>query len=196
MSQTKQCARQPAPLAPLSISKLRQKEVSPAPDIRPVFEELYQAHCSPLRRTALNWIGNVHDAEDAVQEAFLRAYRGAASFAGQSALSTWLYRILINICHDLRRQRIRRPEPQALATEHESKARQWVVTEDHPLRLSLERTLRRLSPRYSSVLLMFEVEGLKHSEIAAVLKISEGASKTRLLQARRQLREMLSSRGS
>jgi RNA polymerase sigma-70 factor (ECF subfamily) len=107
-----------------------------------------------------------------------------------------LYRILINICHDLRRQRIRRPEPQELGTEGESKTRQWVVTEDHPLRLSLERTLRRLNPRHSSVLLMFEVEGLKHSEIAAVLRISEGASKTRLLQARRQLREMLSSRGS
>ena len=131
-----------------------------------------------------------------MQEAFLRAYRGAANFVGDSALSTWLYRILINICHDLRRQRMRRPEPQELGTGHESTGRQWVVTEDHPLRLSLERTLRRLNPRHSSVLLMFEVEGLKHSEIAAVLRITEGASKTRLSQARRQLREMLSSRDS
>ena len=163
-------------------------------DIRPVFEELYQAYCSPLRRTALNWVGNVHDAEDAVQEAFLKAYRSSASFAGQSALSTWLYRILINICHDLRRKRIRRPEE--LGTETTTPVRQWAVTEDHPLRLSLERTLRRLNPRHSSVLLMFEVEGLKHSEIAAVLRITEGTSKTRLLQARRQLREMLSSSSS
>jgi RNA polymerase sigma-70 factor (ECF subfamily) len=167
-------------------------ETTGEPAFRPVFEELYQAHCSPLRRTALHWVGNIHDAEDAVQEAFLRAYRGAANFVGDSALSTWLYRILINICHDLRRQRMRRPEPQELGTGHESTGRQWVVTEDHPLRLSLERTLRRLNPRHSSVLLMFEVEGLKHSEIAAVLRITEGASKTRLSQARRQLREMLS----
>ena len=166
------------------------------PAFRPMFEELYHIHCSRLRRTAVNWVGNVHDAEDAVQEAFLRAYRGATSFAGDAALSTWLYRILLNICHDLRRQRTRRPEPQELGTERESRAKQWVVTEDHPLRLSLERTLRRLNPRHSSVLLMFEVEGLKHSEIAAALRISEGASKTRLLQARRQLREMLSQKSS
>ena len=97
---------------------------------------------------------------------------------------------------DLRRQRMRRPEPQELGTESESTARQWVVTENHPLRLSLERTLRRLNPRHSSVLLKFEVEGLKHSEIAAVLRITEGASKTRLSQARRQSREMLSSKDS
>ena len=103
---------------------------------------------------------------------------------------------MINICHDLHRQRMRRPEPQELGTGHESTGRQWVVTEDHPLRLSLERTLRRLNPRHSSVLLMFEVEGMKHSEIAALLRITEGASKTRLSQARRQLRAMLSSRAS
>ena len=195
MSHAKQSIRRQIP--PSSEPKaIVLKKMTQDPALGPVFEELYQAHCSPLRRAALNWVGNVHDAEDAVQEAFLRAYRGAASFAGQSALSTWLYRILINICHDLRRQRIRRPEPQDLGNEHQPKARQWVVTEDHPLRLSLERTLRRLNPRHSSVLLMFEVEGLKHSEIAAALKITEGASKTRLSQARRQLRAMLSSRAS
>jgi len=163
-------------------------------DIRPVFEKLYQAHCSPLRRKALNWVGNVHDAEDVVQEAFLRAYRSAASFAGQSALSTWLYRILMNICHDLHRQHTRRPQPEELGDPGQPGARQWVVTEDHPLRLSLERTLRRMNPRHSSVLLLYEVEGLKHSEIAAALRITEGASKTPLLHARRQLREMLAPR--
>jgi RNA polymerase sigma-70 factor, ECF subfamily len=195
MSHAKQSIRRQIPPSPEPKAIVLKKMTQEAA-LGPVFEELYQAHCSPLRRAALNWVGNVHDAEDAVQEAFLRAFRGAASFAGQSALSTWLYRILINICHDLRRQRIRRPEPQELGNEHQSKARQWVVTEDHPLRLSLERTLRRLNPRHSSVLLMFEVEGLKHSEIAAALRITEGASKTRLSQARRQLREMLSYRGS
>src|SRR5262245_44741272 len=118
-------------------------------NIRPVFEELYHAHCSPLRRKALNWVGNVQDAEDAVQEAFLRAYRSAASFAGHAAISTWLYRILLNICHDLRRQQTRRPEPQELGDPNQPGTRQWVVTEDHPLRLSLERTLRRLNPRHS-----------------------------------------------
>jgi len=172
----------------------RRDLMSAESDIGPIFEELYQAHCLPLRRKALNWVGNVHDAEDAVQEAFLRAYRSAASFAGQSALSTWLYRILINICHDLRRQHARRPEPQELGDPNEAGTKQWAVTEDHPLRLSLERTLRKLNPRHSSVLLLYEVEGMKHCEIAAMLRITEGASKTRLLQARRQLRAMLSTK--
>jgi RNA polymerase sigma-70 factor (ECF subfamily) len=162
-------------------------------DVRLVLEELYQTHCSPLRRAALNWVGNVHDAEDAVQEAFLKAYRNAASFAGQATLSTWLYRILLNVCHDFGRRRRRRPEQQEVGGAPDATRLQPFVTEDHPTRISLERTLRRLSPRYSAVLLMFEVEGLKHSEIAAMLRISEGASKSRLSEARRQLRTMLST---
>jgi RNA polymerase sigma-70 factor (ECF subfamily) len=181
----------PSPSASVSAQAARQNAAA-GPDIRPVFEALYRSHCSPLRRVAFNWVGDFHDAEDAVQEAFLRAYRNAPSFAGQSTLSTWLYRILINVCHDVGRGRRRLLANRAMSAESQELQHRPAVTEDPMLRVFLEKMLRRLSPRHSSILLLFEVEGLKHSEIAAMLRITEGASKTRLSQAKKQLRRMLS----
>ncbi len=169
---------------------LSNPSTRPASDFRPAFEKLYHACSSPLRRVALSRVGNFHDAEDAVQEAFLKAYRNVSSFAGEATLSTWLYRILINVCRDFARRQRRRGEHQTPGAD--SKLAPQLVIEDHPLRLSVEKVLRQLNPRYSSVLLMFEVEGRKHSEIAALLRINEGTSKTRLSQARRQLKAMLS----
>lgn len=160
-------------------------------DFHPAFEKLYHTCSSPLHRLALSRMGNFHDAEDAVQEAFLKAYRNAPSFAGQATLSTWLYRILINVCHDFSRSQRRRSQHQKPADSSEVTSQ--LVVEDHPLRLSLEKLLRRLNPRYSSVLLLFEIEGRQHSEIAALLRITEGTSKTRLSHARRKLKAMLSA---
>ena len=74
------------------------------------YEQLYQKHGARLKSIALNLLGNVHDAEDAVQEAFLKVHRGIRSFKGQSAFSTWIYRILLNSCYDLRRKKQRRQE--------------------------------------------------------------------------------------
>jgi RNA polymerase sigma-70 factor, ECF subfamily len=192
MARSNSVSHLPQPSHPIRVETGSRRNTDTI-DVRPVFEELYQRHSSPLRRAALNWVGNFHDAEDAVQEAFLKAYRNAASFAGHSTFSTWLYRILVNVCHDVGRRRRRQSEQQILSGAIDEAGLPAVVNEDHGLRLSLERTLRQLSPRHSLVLLMFEVEGLKHSEIAAALQITEGTSKTRLLEARKQLRRLLSA---
>src|SRR5439155_1012778 len=71
------------------------------------FEELYRSHGARMKSVAYNILGNPSDAEDAVQEAFLRAYRGIAAFKGTAQGSTWMYRILVNACHDMGRQRRR-----------------------------------------------------------------------------------------
>jgi RNA polymerase sigma-70 factor (ECF subfamily) len=145
-----------------------------------------------LRRLALARTGNYHDAEDAVQEAFLRAYRNAPNFAGRSTLSTWLYRILINVCHDVGRCRRQVCKHLGGSDGAEANVCAAVAMADPLLRLSLEKMLHRLAPHHRMILLMAAVEGLKHSEIAAILRIPERTSKTRLFQAKRQLRRMFS----
>lgn len=138
-----------------------------------------------MKSLAFNMLGNVADAEDAVQEAFLRAYRNRGSFREGATLFTWVCRILINTCHDAGRRRAvrrdrdtldsRRPDPPSPSC-------------DHPLRLMLERALRDLAPIYRDVFLLCEVEGYTHREVSAILDIPEGTSKARLFEARRQLR--------
>jgi RNA polymerase sigma-70 factor (ECF subfamily) len=160
------------------------------------YEDLYRTQSAKMKSIALNLLGNSHDAEDVVQETFLKIHRGIRYFRGQSAFSTWTYRILINCCYDLRRRRMRRQETteQDLVPENET-FESPAVSADHPLRLMLERCVAQLTPHMRSVFLLYEVEGFKHSEIGAILGISEMASKNALYQGKRRLREMLSTSG-
>ena len=149
---------------------------------------------------ALNILGNVTDAEDAVQEAFLKAYRNLHGFRGQSSFFTWVYRILLNCCYDVRRRKVRRPEQemseaQPGAMEKKGREEGAVAPVDHPLRLALERCLANLGTRQREVFVLFEVEGFKHAEIAAMLKISETNSKNILFEAKRSLRRLLDGGG-
>ena len=160
------------------------------------FEQLYTTHGARLKSVAMNILGNVTDAEDAVQEAFLKAYRNLHGFRGQSSFSTWVYRILLNCCYDVRRRKVRRPEQEMMdsqsdATDKKRREESSVAPVDHPLRLALERCLAKLGARQREVFVLFEVEGFKHSEIAAMLKISETNSKNILFEAKRSLRRQL-----
>jgi len=151
-------------------------------DLR-AFEQLYQVHGPRLKSVALQMLGNRHDAEDAVQETFLKAYRGVKGFQGQSNLGTWICRILINTCYDTLRSR----GPQAPAEEAEPAAKSPAM----PLRLALQAALRKLNPNYRIVFQLFEVEGYRHAEIASILQVPEGTSKSWLFEAKRELKRML-----
>jgi len=160
------------------------------------YQRLFETHGGRMKSIACNILGNTADAEDAVQEAFLKIYRGVDRFKGDAAFSTWVFRILINACHDtLRRRKRRRVEIQ----DSESADALGDLPEpnavDHPLRISLERSLRKLDQRSRTVFLLYEVEGFKHREIAEVLNIPEGTSKNILFNARRELQTLLSSAG-
>jgi RNA polymerase sigma-70 factor (ECF subfamily) len=151
------------------------------------FEALFTSHGARMRSLAFNMLGNVADAEDAVQEAFLRAYRARGEFRSGAALFTWVTRILINTCYDVgRRRATRRGDTSMDAADVPFELP--VRASDHPLRLTLERAIQQLSPIYREVFLLCEVEGFTHREVAAVLAIPEGTSKARLFEARRQLR--------
>jgi RNA polymerase sigma-70 factor (ECF subfamily) len=150
------------------------------------FERLYQTQGARMKSIAFHLLGNAADAEDAVQEAFLRIYRGAASFRGRSSFATWTYRVLVNACHDLGRRRRARPEDAPLED-----APPRAASDDHPLRLALERAIARLRARHRAVFLLFEVEGFTHREIAEILNVAEGTSRTLLFEAKRDLQRLL-----
>lgn len=181
----------PVVQAPRSGSADRDDRLTGQPndDALAAFEGLYATHGARLKSIACNLLGNVADAEDAVQEAFLKAHRAWGGFKGDSAPFTWLYRILVNSCMDTGRRRKRRledPEPEGQAVDLRP-----APCIDHPLRLALEAALRRLPPRLRAVFLLAEAEGFTHREIAQILDIAEGTSKHDLFQAKRELRALL-----
>ncbi len=155
------------------------------------FERLYELHGARMKSIARNLLGHESDAEDAVQEAFLKVYRGAASFRGRAALSTWIYRILVNTCYDLLRRRRRRSEDALDAFPGDDKTALPARSGDHRLRLAIEQGVSRLRPRQREVFILSAVEGFSHREIAEVLDIPEGTSRTLLFEAKRRLQTIL-----
>jgi RNA polymerase sigma factor (sigma-70 family) len=89
------------------------------------YERLYAMHGARMKNLARNLLGNSHDAEDAVQETFLKVQRSISSFRGQSSFVTWTYRILINTCHDARRSRQRNKEIANDNSEEAPRSRAW-----------------------------------------------------------------------
>jgi RNA polymerase sigma-70 factor (ECF subfamily) len=155
----------------------------------PAFDRLYQQHGGRMKSIACNLMGNTADAEDAVQETFLKIYRNVKTFRGQSSFSTWVYRILINTCIDMKRKRHYVDVLQVGPVD--GVAQPALPASNHPLRLTLEKLVGRLDARLRHVFLLFEVEGFKHSEIAEILEISEASSKHALFEAKRELRDWL-----
>jgi RNA polymerase sigma-70 factor (ECF subfamily) len=159
-------------------------------DLR-AYERLYTMHGTRMKNLARNVLGSSVDAEDAVQETFLKVQRSIASFRGQSSFVTWTYRILINTCYDARRSRMRKKEI-ANDDSEETPRMEPRAPGAHPsLRMALERALATLTKHQRDVFLLYEVEGFRHAEIAGMLEITETASKNTLFQAKRNLRQML-----
>jgi len=162
-----------------------------AGDMR-AYERLYQREGSRMKNLARNLLGSQTDAEDAVQETFLKVQRGIRSFRGQSSFVTWTFRILVNTCYDIRRGRMRRKEYSQDDGNEMVPRREPSAPGAHPsLRMALERALAQLTEHQRDVFLLYEVEGFRHAEIATMLEISETASKNTLFQAKKNLRGML-----
>jgi RNA polymerase sigma-70 factor, ECF subfamily len=155
------------------------------------YERLYQLHGARMKNVARNLLGNAVDAEDAVQETFLKVQRSVASFRGQSSFVTWTYRILINTCYDARRSRVRKKEVANDDSEDSPRPEPRAPGAHPSLRMALERALATLTKHQRDVFLLYEVEGFHHAEIAGMLEITETASKNTLFQAKRNLRQML-----
>jgi len=156
------------------------------------YERLYRQQGARMRNLARNLLGTVADAEDAVQETFLKVQRSISSFRGQSSFVTWTFRILVNTFYDLRRSRMRRKEIVPDEREEGALALEPRAPGGHPsLKLALERAIAQLTRHQREIFLLYEVEGLRHAEIAEMLEISETASKNTLFQAKKNLRQVL-----
>jgi len=157
------------------------------------YERLYALHGVRMKNLARNILGNAFDAEDAVQETFLKIQRSIATYRAHSSFITWTFRILVNTCYDALRSRLRKKE--VSSTEDNADAAPLPEPRApgaHPsLRLALERSLAKLTRHQRDVFLLYEVEGFRHAEISEMLEITEAASKNTLFQAKKNLRQML-----
>lgn len=155
---------------------------------RSAFEELYRAHGASMKSVAANVLGDLAEAEDAVQDAFVKIFRSAASFEGRSRFSTWIYRVVVNCCYD----RLRRRRPTVSLDDAAEPPRAPAAESPDPaLRRALEQGLAALPPRQRSAFVLFAVEGFSHREIAEILDVSPGNSKTLVFDAKRRLARFL-----
>lgn len=154
------------------------------------FRALYGRHTPRLWAVALRLAaGDEAEAEEIVQETWIRAARGLAGFGWRSALGTWLIGIATNCFRErIRRERRRIEIPLAEAGDRPAAPTPKL---DHVDRIDLERAIDRLSDEHRTVLVLHDLQGLSHDEIADIEGIATGSSRSRLSRARRVLRESL-----
>lgn len=166
------------------------------------FADLFHAHKARIYSLCLRMTNNSAEAEDLTQDAFLQVFRKLSTFRGESALSTWLYRIAVNtvLMHFRKKTpcRLSLDEPCGKSSESKPIRREY-GTKDNRLagcidRITLTRAIRELPEGYRKVFLLHEVEGYEHQEIAEFLGCSTGNSKSQLHKARLRMRELLLAR--
>lgn len=161
------------------------------------FETLYHLHKRRVYSLCLRMTANTAEAEDLTQEAFLQLFRKIGTFRGESAFSTWLHRMAVNVVL----MRLRKkglpvvPIEDTVETEEET-AKKELGAEDSVLagsvdRLQLQRAVESLPPGYRTIFVLHDVEGYEHNEIAGLVGCSIGNSKSQLHKARMKLRELL-----
>ncbi len=162
------------------------------------FQVLYDKHKRRVYSLCLRMTANTAEAEDLAQEAFLQLYRKIGTFRGDSAFSTWLHRLAVNVVlMHLRRKGLPQISlEEALEPAQDDGPRKDIGARDLTLsgsidRVTLERAIENLPPGYRLVFVLHDVEGYEHNEIAEMLDCSTGNSKSQLHKARMKLRDLL-----
>jgi RNA polymerase sigma-70 factor (ECF subfamily) len=163
------------------------------------FERLYQMHSSRVYAICLRMTGNPAEAEDLLQDTFVMVFRKIRTFRGDSAFSTWLHRIAVNLT--LMRMRKKSSSETSLQensdpeSDHPGHLQELAASDTFLAgsldRLNLQRALQKLRPFQKLVVVLHDIQGYKHTEIAKMLDWSIGNSKSRLHRARARLRELL-----
>ncbi len=166
---------------------------------RGVFEYLYRLHSRRVYAVCLRMVGNTTEAEDLTQEAFLLLFRKIHTFRGESAFSTWLHRLAVNIVL----MHLRKKSPPIVSIEatpdpeDETASPNVDIGEPDLLlegvvdRINLKRCIAQLPVGYRSIFVLHDIQGYQHNEIAEILGRSVGDSKSQLHKARMRLRELL-----
>lgn len=161
------------------------------------FSALYEAHKRRVYSLCLRMTGNIAEAEDLCQEAFLQLFRKISTFRGESAFSTWLHRLAVNVVlMHLRKKGLQQVSLDEVDSSQDEPVKRDYGDEDRRLigsvdRVSLERAIAELPPGYRTVFILHDIEGYEHNEIAEIMKCSVGNSKSQLHKARMKLREWL-----
>ena len=165
------------------------------------FAALYAAHKRRIYSLCLRMVHKPEDAEDLMQEAFLQVFRKLHTFRGDSAFSTWLHRVTVNVVlMNLRRKPWRETPLEDIGHPNQEDAvASEIGTEDHQLthsldRIALERALDELPPGYRIVFALHDMLGYEHQEAAEMLGCSAGNCKSQLHKARLKLRSVLRHR--
>jgi RNA polymerase sigma-70 factor (ECF subfamily) len=158
------------------------------------FEELYRRHYRRVYALTLRMMGNPTEAEDMTQDVFLQLFNKVGMFRGESAFTTWLHRMTVNQVLMHFRKKSTRSE---LLTDEGETPVQIVKGTENPRnapvidRIGLENALKQLPNGYRTVFVLHDVEGYEHYEIAEMLGIAEGTSKSQLHKARLKLRQLI-----
>jgi len=162
------------------------------------FQALYDKHKRRVYSLCLRMTSNTAEAEDLTQEAFLQLYRKIGTFRGESAFSTWLHRLSVNVVL----MHLRKKSLPVVSLEETTQGgdddtpKKDFGAEDIALagsidRLRLQKAVQDLPPGYRTIFVLHDVEGYEHNEIAAIVGCSIGNSKSQLHKARMKLRDML-----
>jgi len=171
------------------------------------FDRLIELHAPAVYNLALRVTHSREEAEDCVQEAFVRAFAGLRSFRGEAAFSTWLYRVALNVAREAAKKRARRPLPATELMSEDSDdppdldrlAHREGDDRDDPegalvaeeKRAVVLRAIQSLPERYREAVILYDLQGLSYEEIAAVLNTRIGTVKSRLNRGRLALKEAL-----
>jgi len=171
---------------------------------RAEFARLVDTYSGAIYRLGVKMLENQQDAEDILQETFIKAYKHLKNFDGRSSLSTWLYRIATNEALMLIRKRknlplsLDEPANNVEQTDEPIQIMDWCCLPEDVLmsgeaRAYMDQAIEQLSPTLRAVFVLRDIEGLSTEETSNVLNLSEAAVKTRLSRARMQLRELLTA---
>lgn len=157
-------------------------------------EELYREHYQYIFNVCYSITKNIDDAQDGAHDTFVRLFKVLSSFRGGSSLRVWMHRIAINEVLMTLRKRRKRPEVQIddlrAAEPPQTRCRAAACVDTT---LALKQAIASLAPGYSRVLTLHDIEGHEHHEVARILGLSPGTSKSQLHKARRKMREKLAA---
>jgi len=163
------------------------------------FGEIYKSHYRRVYSLCLRMTRNVADAEDLTQNVFIQVFRQLKTFRGESSFTTWLHRISVNeVLMHFRKPSVRKERttedgstPTGVWDGRQSPAR--IPMLDH---ISLQEAIRQLAPGYRAVFVLHDIEGYEHEQIAKILGLAVGTSKSQLHKARLKLRQLLTKQAS
>ncbi|SNZ00302.1 RNA polymerase sigma factor [Flagellimonas pacifica] len=152
--------------------------------------QLYKQYCNGMYGVAMRFLKNPNDAEDVLQESFIKAFERIDQFKGEVTFGAWLKRIVVNGSIDFLKSKHQRTVELNESYLHITEDDDWTIEDGIALE-KVKEAIEDLSEKYRYVVQLFLVEGYDHSEIAQIMGISETASRTRLLRGKAQLKEML-----